>query len=70
MFLKQKAEELLEIYFILVSLAECVRHSLVLSIMQVNMRIGPNTCITNCVKLGRSAMNHRDLLGLFNLKIL
>ena len=45
-FSKRKAEELLEIYFIWVSLAECARHSLVLSIMQVNVRIGPNTCIT------------------------
>ena len=45
-FLKQKAEELLKIYFIWSSHVECVKHSFVLSIMCVSVRIGSNVRVT------------------------
>ena len=45
-FLKQKAEELLEMYFIWYSHDECMRHLFVLSTMCVSMRLGPNACVT------------------------
>ena len=44
--LMQKVEELLEIYFIWFSYVECVRHSFVLSIMRMSVRLGPNGCHT------------------------
>ena len=42
----EKAGELLVIYFIWSSHGECLRHSFILSIMRVGVRIGPNACVT------------------------
>ena len=42
----EKAGELLVIYFIWSSHGKCLRHSFILSIMRVGVRIGPNACVT------------------------